>query len=333
MYLVGVAIKKKLRICVYNVENLFLAADDILYHPGQELKSKKKVEQLSIVFQNIDADVYALSEVGGEKSLELFNKDFLNSRYDVYFHLSNSDRGIHNGYLVKKNLPYKIKVKTNKTRSINFNFGFEHKTNKNRKAAGLNPYYKSHLFSRDALELHLINKDNNKSEFIFLNTHLKSQWDRKGYDFRGANRRKHEFLELLNIRDDRQNEFPDSHILMMGDFNGNASDINTDQEFSAIYQKKELNYRDILSLLGLPKEQRCTFVAFHKSGKQLIHQLDYLFLPAKLHQSIIAEESGVYYYMNEQNSPIPLPGFKNQKQLLPSDHYPVCVSLRLEVRK
>ena len=141
MSLVGVAIKKKLKICVYNVENLFLATDDILYHPGQELKSKKKVDQLAKVLQNIDADIYAFSEVGGVKSLEKLNEEFLNNTYDVYFHLSNSDRGIHNGYLVKKDLPYMIKVKTNKTRPINFNFEFEHKTNKNRKSCWINTLF------------------------------------------------------------------------------------------------------------------------------------------------------------------------------------------------
>jgi endonuclease/exonuclease/phosphatase family metal-dependent hydrolase len=327
----GVVIKKTLKICVYNVENLFLAKDDILYHPGQELKSKKKVEQLAKAITNIDADIYALSEVGGEKSLEVLNKDYLNDSYDIYFHLSNSDRGIHNGYLVKKDLDYKIKVKTNKTRPINFNFQFEVKTNRNRKAAGLKPYYKSHLFSRDALELHLTSKSKKNPDFILLNTHLKSQWDRKGYDFRGEQRRKHEFSELLNIRDDRQVEFPDAHILLMGDFNGNASDINTDPEFKSIYQNEKLDYRDILSLLKLPKSQRCTFVAFHRTGKQLIHQLDYLFLPPALHNHIITEESGVYYYMNDQSAPLPIPGFKNQKQLLPSDHYPICVSLKIDV--
>ncbi|MBT7609337.1 MAG: hypothetical protein HN576_06250 [Bacteriovoracaceae bacterium] len=311
------------------MENLFVAPDDILYLPDQELKPKKKTQGLARAIQNIDADIYALSEVGGEESLTQFNCKYLNNQYETYFLPSNSDRGIHNGYLVKKGHRYKIKIKSNKNRPINFNFDFEVKTNKNRKEAGLMPYFKSHLFSRDALELHLTAKEDNKPAYILLNTHLKSQWDRKGDDFRGAKRRRHEFLELLNIRFDRQKEFPDTHILMMGDFNGNASDIDTDEEFKSIYENKKLEYRDILSLLELPKSQRCTFVAFHKSGKQLINQLDYIFLPKALHSKIIPKDSGIYYYMNEKQGPIPLPGFKNQKELLPSDHYPISVSFSI----
>ncbi len=332
LFLAGVAInfKFKFKICTFNLENFFLSEEEIIQSQGQHLKNKKKVKMIAKIIREIDADIFALTEVGGEKSLNIFNQSFLDDQYLVFLKEGNSDRNIHNGYLVRKSSLFKFKVISNKDRSIHFNYKIEIRTNKNRKDAGLSPYYQSHKFSRDVLELHLYNQEKKSKTpcFIFLTAHLKSQWDREGQDYNGVERRQHEFQELLKIKEERKQSFPEAHIIFLGDFNGNASRFDTAQEFKKLYENN--HDEDILELLDLPKGQRCTFVNFNQKGKQSIQQLDYLFLPKELHSNIVKEESGVYYYKNSQNSPIALPSFKNEKERLPSDHYPLLATFFIE---
>lgn len=335
--MVGAVIKQSLKICTYNVENLFLSQED-LPPAGQALKSKKKTQALAEVIQDIDADVYALSEVGGAHSLNKLNQDFLGNQYLALTLPGNSKRNIHLAYLIHKRVQLISNIKSNKERSIGFNYPFEEKCNLNRKQAGLAALYSSHKMSRDVLELHLYSnekaqKNQDDPQFIFLNTHLKSQWDREGHDFRGEQRRKHEFQLLLKLKSELELKHPSSILIMLGDFNGNATTLDTDPEFQSYYQSQNNSHDDVLELLKLPAKQRCTFVGFTQKGEQIIHQLDYIFLPRDRGIEIIKENSGVYYYKNEDQSAQPLPGFKNAKERHPSDHYPLCAHLQLEVSK
>src|SRR5689334_1002384 len=104
-----------LRICQLNCENLFLHMDfwkgqdvqslnekerQALAAPPTDNKPRTKIKDLAEAILDINADIFMLNEVGGRKSLDQFNRHFLNSSYQPYLLEGNSDRGIDIGYLV-----------------------------------------------------------------------------------------------------------------------------------------------------------------------------------------------------------------------------------------
>ena len=73
-----------MKIGSLNMENLFLHqkpgqdAEERKYRP---MKSQEKCRSLAEAILDIDADVMALSEVGGEESLITFNEKYLEDKY------------------------------------------------------------------------------------------------------------------------------------------------------------------------------------------------------------------------------------------------------------
>src|SRR4051812_38264525 len=112
---------KKISLCTFNVENLFVFLEN---YSGEDLnlvsekswqsftygmtpnKPLAKILSLAKAILDINADIYLLCEVGGRTSLENFNRHFLQNRYLVFHEESNSPRGIDLAYLVKKDLPF-----------------------------------------------------------------------------------------------------------------------------------------------------------------------------------------------------------------------------------
>ena len=100
---------KKLKICEFNVENLFISMD---FYQGQDLAKmselgwrdlalaqlKKKQKPLSKLWGlskailDIDPDILMLIEVGGRDSLENFSRYFLNDEFIPLFIEGNSKR-------------------------------------------------------------------------------------------------------------------------------------------------------------------------------------------------------------------------------------------------
>src|SRR5690606_32967811 len=111
-------------------------------------KPLKKVWDVAAAIKDIDADIYMLNEVGGQESLENFNRHFLDDRYTVMLKEGNSHRGIDVGYLVRRGLENEFKFVhlTHKDRPLQFLYPHETQT-----AGG----GKSHYFSRDVSELRL----------------------------------------------------------------------------------------------------------------------------------------------------------------------------------
>jgi hypothetical protein len=125
----------KLKICEFNVENLFVHMD---MYCGEELQTmsedawkaltviqfQRKQKPLFKIFGvakailDIDPDILMLCEVGGLESLENFNQYFLGNKYDIYFEESNSIRTIDLAYLVRKGLPVVCSIKTNKDEAL-----------------------------------------------------------------------------------------------------------------------------------------------------------------------------------------------------------------------
>lgn len=303
-----------MKICLYNVENLFLLKGKDTY-----VKPQEKVQWLARTILEIDADIVMLCEVGGLYNLDLFNSKYLNNKYYPALIPGNSDRGIEMGYLIKKELPYFHQILSHKDMELGFNYPHEIKTAQNSGAQ-----LTSHKFSRDISELRLI--ENNKIKLIFFLVHLKSKLDKDSVDFNGNLRRKAEVNKLVETYNLRRSEFPDAPIIVAGDFNGNAQKENHENEFVDIYTKTDLE--DVLEVIKEPKERRFSYFYFSKDNQKEANQLDYILMCPELQHLVIQEESGIYHYRDEHKALLPYPEDSFQRYALPSDHYPVVLSLK-----
>ncbi|EQC45979.1 endonuclease/exonuclease/phosphatase [Bacteriovorax sp. Seq25_V] len=296
----------ELTVCVYNLENFFLDQESFINTDKTPLKSEKKTKEMAQTFREIDADIYALSEVGGMRSLEIFNEEHLDSRYTPLLLKGNSDRGIELGFYIKKDLNFSYEMKTNTSAIIDFKF---EETEKNK--------YK---LSRDLQELYL--SRDGKLELILLNVHLKSQRDETGRDFRGEKRRKAEFTYCLQRYAEVSKQYPEIPIFIVGDFNGNASRFQTDPEF--IRGIHTYDIIDVLDFRDIPREQRATFYLFKGSDRVPV-QLDYAFTSKKTLTRV--SDATVYRYKNELNNLKFLPRSRFDIWDNPSDHYPLVFTL------
>ena len=308
-----------LRFCLLNAENLFLLFDK---PPTREMtkadetewqrlstsifdnKPLHKAHELARTFKDINPDILMLCEVGGIESLKNFNDLFLNSEYSPILIEGNSDRHIDIGFLIRKGLPFYFDLLTNKKRPIN---------------------EKGDLFSRDIAELRLFKKDSDKPFFIALLAHLKSRLDPEKKDPNGFEKRKAELSTLVQIYQECTEKNPTIPILICGDFNGNASSIDTDEEFKPIYEKTEL--KDVLEISAVPPEYRATFYFVKTNGRSEGRQIDYCFLNPNASQHLKAGSAKVYRYKDEFEFAIDAPQNLDAKLKLPSDHYPIVFDL------
>jgi endonuclease/exonuclease/phosphatase family metal-dependent hydrolase len=256
---------------------------------------------LAHILNEKSPDIILLSEVGGLQSLEAFNQYFLNNAYLPMSPPSNSNRGIDLGILFKKTLPYPHTI----TNHLNF---LKNGAKKD--------------FNRNVLDLQLeINSSLSISLFI---VHLKSKLDFERKDFWGLKARTDEVLGLVDILKKEKNPF-----IVAGDFNGNASLYNTDNEFLPLYSPtNKFQMKDLLEILELPIEERATHHYF-KSGYRRSTQLDYLFLSQDLWSKVDPEHSYPIKYLGDYGEKIDPPATLGEKQKFPSDHNPLMVSLNL----
>ena len=307
-----------MRICCFNVENLFLSPLETdqdgeirqkIFQPGDS--SLKKLKDLALVLLDIDADIFALVEVGPEEMLREFSQSLLGDRYRVSVIEGNSDRGIHIGYLIKNDCAFKI----------------EHLTHRGRQLSLSTPQKPVYL-SRDIAELRLIKKNKKRPSLILLLVHLKSKRSDLTSDFGGKKKRQSEFHLLLEtyqtLRDRYHGKVP---ILLLGDFNGVLIKDRREPEFEKLKEYPEL--KDILERLEYSEEERITQISFDNKQNRLAEQFDYMFLPDILEDAIVKEKSGLYLYKTEDGQPKVLPKSSYERSLLPSDHYPLVLELNL----
>ncbi len=332
----------RLRLAEFNVENLFLLLD---HYQGQDLSriSEEEWQRLTIsttgnkpilhvralarVFLDIDADIFMLCEVGGKESLENFNKHFLQDKYKVHLIEGNSERGIDLGYLVKKSLPFKYDLISHKQRTIDFLYPHERQTKLTGYTDRPSGQITSHRFSRDVLELRVFKEGQVEPVIIAMQVHLKSQLDRDRIDPLGRDRRKAELEKLVKIYKEIEDEFKGQvPIVLGGDFNGIAAKTNTDNEFKALYRETQLI--DALEAAAAEDKFRYTFMQISAWRRTNLRQLDYLFISPGLRQNVDPKGTYVYRFKDEWGMTAPPPISLEEKRRLPSDHYPVVLTLQ-----
>lgn len=323
----------EIRFAQFNVENLFLYMDQ---YSGQDLKdiseaewrkiststthnkSLKKTWAIAKTMRDINADIFMLNEVGGEESLANFAKYFLNDEYIPLLKEGNSNRGIDVGYLIKRSRPVKPVLISHKNRPISFLYPHETQT----KAGG-----KSHYFSRDVSELRLFAPNENSPQLVILLVHLKSKLDPENVDIQGRLRRGAELKTLIDIYNEVRTEL--NHkvpVMVAGDFNGIASKLMMEPEFQYLHENTDLV--EVLEAASFPVEQRFSQIQIGYSGKSTKLHIDYIFVSPELKDRIVPEKTGIHLFKNEMGQSIPLPQTMEDRDRLPSDHYPLVLTLR-----
>lgn len=328
-----------LKFCLLNAENLFLMFDHPIPKDYQKLEEPQwqklsnsvydnkplfKAQHLASTLLDINADIIMLCEVGGHESIHNFNTLFLNSQYSPILIEGNSDRHIDVGFLIKKNQSFYFDLLTHKNRDLNFLYPHEKQLIQNKYPLKIT----SHKFSRDCAELRLFTKDVNKPFLIVLLTHLKSPLDPERIDPSGTERRAAELKNCVEIYLDLKKTYPNCPIMFAGDFNGQASFKNTESEFSVIYEKTDL--KDALECAEVSPENRSTFYQIRSGGRSDGRQIDYCFLSTELQKTLDLKSVGVQPFRDEFGSPLKTPETLEQKQALPSDHYPIVFSCQIK---
>jgi hypothetical protein len=333
--------ENRIRLVEFNVENLFIRLD---FYSGEDLlqiqeahwrrlsssivpnKPIDQVRQLARTILDTEADVVMLCEVGGHESLANFSRYFLSDEYAPYLLEGNSDRGIDIGFLVRRRLPFTYDLISHKHREIDFLYPHERLSRETGYDHLRSAKKTSHRFSRDVLELRIFDSDPSVPAMIVLLVHLKSQLDRSGIDPYGRDRRKAELEKLVKIHREIHDEFNGQvPVFLSGDFNGSAALPQPTPEFEALY--RETNLKDCLEWAGVPKEDRFTHMQI--SGRRVSQnkQLDYIFVPAEIAPRVNSQETWVYRFRDSSGQTLIVPRNLNEKRLLPSDHYPVILTL------
>jgi hypothetical protein len=325
-----------LKFCLLNAENLFLLFDKVpegdlhqlseaqwqrLSSSVYENKSLKKTFELASAIKSINADIVMLCEVGGFESLKNFNALFLGNQYSACLIEGNSERNIDVGFLVRKNLPFYFDLQSNKNRPINYLYPHERESLEKGYPIKGGKIKTSHKFSRDVAELRLFTNNREKPFLIILLVHLKSRLDPDHVDPNGFERRRAELKTLLEIFKESKLVHPNLPMIVAGDFNGNASSEDTEEEFKEIYSKTQL--KDVLELGNIPKEDRATFYQVKSGGRVEGRQIDYCFLSPSLQKYLGEKPPYVYRYKDEKGATRPTPRSLDEKMQHPSDHYPI----------
>ncbi|NUN06478.1 MAG: hypothetical protein HUU57_12035 [Bdellovibrio sp.] len=336
-----------LKFCLLNAENLFLMFDET---PGKDIvelkeslwqrlsasvyenKSLKKSQELAKALKEINADVIMLCEVGGFESLKNFNQLFMDDAYSPCLIEGNSERNIDVGFLIRKGLPFYFDLQSNKHRPINYLYPHERESLAHGYPIKSKITGGSHKFSRDVAELRIFKSDKENPSMVVLLAHLKSRLDPERIDPNGFERRRAELRTLLEIYNELEAVHPDLPILVAGDFNGNASSINTDEEFKDLYSLTQL--KDVLEVAGLSAEQRATFYQVRNGSRADGRQIDFAFMSPHMQKLLKAQSTSVYRYKDEFGSEYPIPKNLDAKFNLPSDHYPLVFEIEnLQLKK
>ncbi|MBY0315192.1 MAG: endonuclease/exonuclease/phosphatase family protein [Bdellovibrionales bacterium] len=313
---------RRLKICELNAENLFISLEyyenndfeNISESQWRQLalpqlrhkqKPLSKVWGLHNAILDINPDILMLIEVGGKESLDHFNRYFLKEAYKVHYIETNSKRGIDLAFLLKKDLVYTAKTVSNRETPV--------------KIPLLQGTRWTTRFSRDVVELHLF--ENSELKLILLLTHLKSKISTET-DFQGRDLRRAEAEALANLYENIRKKHPEVGVVVGGDFN---SDLKS-PELELILNTDLSDFHD---LLESSEESRISLVHFDYQGKAHPQTLDYLLVSPHLKNKVIKEESYTYRYKSFYDLPHPLPTTVHERYHMPSDHFPLVVTLEI----
>ena len=330
------------RFISFNTENFFVYLDEIPSKNPQDMnevewqklsrstienKQLSKILEIARAIEDLDPDILMLSEVGGRESLANFSRYFLKDRYAPHLIEGNSDRGIDLGFLVKKSLRLKYDLISHKSRKLDFLYPHEKMSKETGYTHLRSGRVTGHRFSRDVVELRCFDEDGDgeKPEFILMTVHLKSPLDKDRIDPGGRDRRKAELDMLVTIYGEVRDEFKaEVPIFISGDFNGTIFGQFAEPEFESM---RSSDLRCCLDLALVPPEEHFTWMYLNNRRPGNYRQLDYILMPESLRERVDRDHTWVYRFKDEFGTNRTIPRNQNEKRLLPSDHYPVVLTL------
>ena len=335
------------RFVSFNTENFFVYLDEVpvkeprvmtdlewsrLSRSTVDNKQLSKIREIARAVDDLDPDIMMLSEVGGRESLANFSRYFLGDRYAPHLLEGNSDRGIDLGFLVKRSLPLKYDMISHKSRKLDFLYPHEKMSKETGYTHLRSGRVTGHRFSRDVIELRCFADTDQVSglndevpEFILMQVHLKSPLDKDRIDPGGRDRRKAELEMLVTIYREVCAEFPIVPIFISGDFNGTIFGPFEEAEFQAM---RESDLKCCLDLAAIPQDERFTWMYLNNRRPGVYRQLDYVLVQERLRSRVDLENTWVYRFKDEKGMNRIIPRNQNEKRLLPSDHYPVVLTLK-----
>lgn len=336
----GLFESRRWRFISFNTENFFVYFDEApskdphdmseiewqrLSRSTIENKPLAKVRDIARAIDDLDPDILMLSEVGGRESLANFSRYFLKDRYVPHLIEGNSDRGIDLGFLVRRALPLKYDLVSHKNRKLDFLYPHEKQSQETGYTHLRSGRVTGHRFSRDVVELRCFDEtDDEKPEFILMQVHLKSPLDKDRIDPGGRDRRKAELDMLVQIYGEVKADFPTTPVMISGDFNGVIYGPNPDPEFESMRASPLMCSLDVA---GLEPDEKFTWMHLHNKRPNYYRQLDYILVPPELHGRVHRDETWVYRFKDEYGMNRIVPRNQNEKRTLPSDHYPVVLTL------
>jgi exonuclease III len=291
----------QLRFGTYNTLNLTQSAD------GAALKSEEKRLGVAAAILDNDLDVAVLQEVEDLQKCKDYARDYLKDRYEVLLSTGNDKRGIQVAYLVKKDLPFKIKLDSNA----------------NARAVYPVTGQEIPIFSRDLPALRIwADSQNAEAEdplVVFYGTHFKSKRSKDGDSESRILRRTQVEAAASIIRKDRD-AHPSTFMMIAGDFNG---DVHKDAEFQPI--KEILADAFDLQPKKLNEVDRITHTFHPRDGATQFSQIDAFFVSEDKARYI--EEAFVHRYKDANGKIKPVPQTWDERELNPSDHFPVIFKM------
>lgn len=310
----------ELKIASYNVLNLEHSVGKYkvdketgvkTFFPDVITKDPADVKAVAEIIIKQDLDIIVLQEVEGIQALKMFNERYLNNQFEHIVLPGNDGRGIEIGFLIKKDLPIKYKIKSNRDAKHTYSVSGE----------------EIKVFSRDLPAVHIWKQNSlifDDPEMIIMGNHLKSQRDRKG-DPKSIIMRTAQVEEMTEIVNHYKKVFPESPVFVAGDFNAN---LITGPEFKPIKNSSDLKDSFDLNKTTMSDMDRVTHSFHPKGGETSYSQMDGIFLNPKA-QSYF-KESRVYRY-KQDGVEKPLPKTYAERETNPSDHYPVIITVNSSI--
>ncbi|MGE4232882.1 MAG: endonuclease/exonuclease/phosphatase family protein [Bacteriovoracia bacterium] len=291
----------EIKILTYNVYNFDDSSDHRTKREG--IKRTEDWQKKAIAESVRKADIAVFQEVLGDDTVPRFLKDYLDDEYTFLSIKGNDGRGIQIAFLIKKDLPFDIDLQTYRDET------WVDPTSRKKT--------KTKLFSRD-LPIIVVRPAQKESVaagnmnrhplFLLAGTHFKSKRPRSGdpesFIMRGA-----QVKRAAEIFGDLENQYPDTPMLLAGDFNGR---IHLEDTFKPLWQGGMIDLLDVENgseVEAKPINERYTYVFHESKGSAVLEQID----------AIVSTDPRI-----GQTAMVLRPADRERK---PSDHFPILSTL------
>lgn len=290
---------REIKLGTYNIANFYDRFDDPYNYRddvwGSRTTKPKKLDEIFNLGERLRqdaADVMAFQEVENKGALYEFNVEHLGGQFqDIIVIEGNDPRGIQVG--VASRLPIGQVVSYQFLRDI----GERRKTK---------------IFSRDLLEVEILDPEDYTYLFTMFVSHLKSKYvdpslsgeKREEAERRSTHRRTRQAMAIAQIIKRRFFDPLQAYYIVTGDFN----DTPDAPALSPLLRNNELNLFDVLQTV--PEDKRWTH---YWSDAKEYSQIDYILLSPAMRQRMVEGSAHVIHRGNSTGS----------------DHRPVYVNLRV----